>query len=76
MILAFFFFFFFYLQVTLFLSIKFQVNWSFGSGEKAKNIFQDGGYGGHLRFSIKMILVSFVLQVTRILPAKTIGLGL
>ena len=34
------------LQVTPMLPIKFQVNWSFGSGKEAKNKFQDGCHGG------------------------------
>ena len=49
---------------------KFGVNWPFGSGEEAKNRFQDGGYGGHLGFPIGTILAIFDLQVTLMLPTK------
>ena len=58
------------LQVTLMLPSKFGVNWPFGSGEEAKNNFQDGGHGGHLGFPIGMILAIFDLQVTLMLPSK------
>ena len=49
---------------------KFQVNWSFDSGEEAKTYFQDDRHGGHLGFSIGMILTIFDLQVTPMLPTK------
>ena len=49
---------------------KFGVNWPFGSGEEAKNRFQDGGHGGHLGFPIGTILAIFYLQVTLMLPSK------
>ena len=55
------------LQVTLMVPSKFGVNWPFGSGEEAKNRFQDGG---HLGFPIGMILAFFDLQVTLMLPTK------
>ena len=32
--------------------------------------FQDGGHGGHLGFTIGMILAIFDLQVTQMLPTK------
>ena len=43
------------LQVTPMLPTKFKVNMPFGS-EEVKINFQDGRYGGHLGFSIGMIL--------------------
>ena len=43
------------------LPTKFQVNWPFGSGE-VKNIFLDGGHGGHLGFPIKMIFAIFIYK--------------
>ena len=49
------------------LPTKYPVNLPFGSGEEAKNNFQDGGYLG---FPISMILAIFVLQVTPMLPNK------
>ena len=49
---------------------QFQVNWPFGSGEKAKIDFQDGRNSGHLGFQIGMILAIFDLQVTQMLPTK------
>ena len=52
------------------LPTKFKVNWPLGSGEEAKNIFQDGSHGGHLRFPIGTILAIFDLQVTLMLPRK------
>ena len=58
------------LQVTLMLPSKFGVNWPFGSGEKQKTDFQNGGHGGHLEFPIVMILAIFDLQVTPMLPSK------
>ena len=48
----------------------FRVNWPFGSGEEAKIYFHDGHHGGHLGFSIGMILAIFHLQVTPMLPTK------
>ena len=47
---------------------KFGVNWPFGSGEEAKNNFQDGGHGSHLGFPIGTIL-AIDLQVTSTLPS-------
>ena len=38
------------LQVTLMLPTKFQVNWPFGSGEEAKNIFKTAAMAGILNF--------------------------
>ena len=63
----------FNLQVNPMLPIKFQVNCSLGSGEKAKKKkdFQDGC---HFRFLIRMILAIFDLQVTLMLPIKSTGL--
>ena len=58
------------LQVTPILQNKSQVNWPFGSQE-AKNIFQDGGHGSQLGFTIGTILVIFDQQVTLILPTKS-----
>ena len=55
-------------QVTPMLSIKFQVNWPFGLGEKAKN--SSSRYGGHLGFPIGTILAIFDLQVTPMLSTK------
>ena len=49
------------------LPTKFQVNWPFGSGEEAKTDFQDGG---HLEFSIRLILAIFDLQFTLMIPTK------
>ena len=45
---------------------KFQVNWSFSSGEETKIDFQDG----HLGFQIGMILAIYDLKVTQKLPTK------
>ena len=47
---------------------------SVGISVQEKNLkihFQDGGCGGHLRFSIRMILAIFDLQVTVMLPTKS-----
>ena len=38
--------------------------------EKRKIDFQDAGHGGHLGFSIGMILLIFYLQVTLLLSTK------
>ena len=38
--------------------------------KKPKLDFQDGRQGGHLGFSILMILAIFYLQVTQMLPTK------
>ena len=38
--------------------------------KKGKIDFQDGHYGGHLRFPIRIILAIFDLQITSMLPAK------
>ena len=38
--------------------------------EKRKIDFQDGGHGGHLGFPISMILATFDLQITLMLPRK------
>ena len=51
------------------LSTTFQVSW-LASGEKAKNIFHNGGYCGHLGFSIGTLLAIFDLQVTPMLPTE------
>ena len=40
--------------------------------KKLKMDFQDGHYAGHLRFSIRMVLAIFDLQVTLILPTKVL----
>ena len=50
--------------------------WPFGSGDEAKNIFQDGRCSGHFGFPIGPILPIFDLQVTEcFLPSfKSIGL--
>ena len=58
------------LQVTLMLSIKFQVNWPLGSGEEENNRIQDGHHGLHLGFLITKILAIFDPQVTPMLPNK------
>ena len=52
------------------LPTKFRVNWPFGSGEEAKNNFQDGCHGGHLGYPIGKILAIFDLQVTPMSPNK------
>ena len=49
------------------LPTKFRVNWHLGLGSEAKNRFQDGG---HLGFTISMILAIIDLQVTPMLPSK------
>ena len=38
--------------------------------KKRKIYFQDGGYGGHLGFRIRMILTIFALQNIHMLPTK------
>ena len=38
--------------------------------EKQKTDFQDGRHGGHLGFPIGMILATFALPVTLMLPSK------
>ena len=38
--------------------------------KKRKIDFQDGGHGGHLGFTIEMLLAIFDLQVTPMLPIK------
>ena len=48
---------------------KFQVNWSFSSGE-VKIGFQDGSHGAHIGFPIGMIFDIFDLQATPMLPIK------
>ena len=53
------------------LPIKFQDNNGLLFQETKRKIdFQDGGYGGHLGFLIGMILASFALQDTPMLPTK------
>ena len=55
------------------LPTKFQVNWSFGSGEGAKKKkieFQDYRYGGYLGFPIGTILAIFDLKITPLLLTK------
>ena len=52
---------------------KFQVNWPFSSGEKAKIDFQDGRHGGLLEFPKRKIFAIFDLQVTLMLPTKLQG---
>ena len=52
------------------LSTKFLVIWPFSKGEEAQIDFQDSSKGGHLGFQIGMILATFDLQVTPILPTK------
>ena len=52
------------------LPTKIQINWPFGSGEKPKIDFQDGGLSGHLGFPIEKMLAIFDLQVTALLPTK------
>ena len=42
----------------------------FGSGEVAKNNFQDGGHGSHLGFPIETILAIFDLQLIPMLPTR------
>ena len=49
---------------------KFGVNWPSVQEEKQKIDFQDGRHGGHLGFTIGMILAIFDLQVTPMLPSK------
>ena len=46
------------LQVVPILPTKVQVNWPFGSEEGVQNRFQNGG---HLGFSIRMILAFFFI---------------
>ena len=62
------------LQVILMFSTKFRVNWLLGLGEEAKNRFSRWtpwrNFGGHLGFSIGMILDIFDVQVTPMLPTK------
>ena len=62
----------FKLKVTLMLPAKFQVNWTFDSGNKGeKNIFSRWSpHGGHHGFLIGTILGSFDLQVIPMLPTK------
>ena len=52
------------------LPTKFQDNWPFSSGEKAKKDFQAGGHCGHHGFLNRTILAIFDLQVTTMLPTK------
>ena len=65
------------------LPTKFHVNWSFSSGEEAKDRFKHGGHlgfpiqtiidfqgGRHLGFLIGRILAIFDLQVSLMLPTK------
>ena len=49
---------------------KFGVNWPSVQEKKQKIDFQDGRHGGHLGFQIGMILATFDLQVTLMLPSK------
>ena len=55
----------FNLQVTHILPTKFQVNWPFGSGEEAKNIFSRWPSRRHLGFPIAPSLAIFDPQVAR-----------
>ena len=55
------------LQVTLMLSIKFQVIGLLVQ-KKRKIDFQDGLHGNHLGFTIRTILAIFDQQVTPMLP--------
>ena len=52
------------------LPTEFQVIWLLGLGEEATKDFQDGNHGDHLGFPINMILATFDLQVTLMLPTK------
>ena len=52
------------------LPTKFQVNWSFGSGEEAKIDLNDDCQCSHLGFMIGKILAIFDLQITGMLPTK------
>ena len=54
----------------LMLPTKFRVKWLLGLGEEAKIDFLDSRHGGHLRFTIGMILAMFDLQVTQMHPTK------
>ena len=54
-------------QVAPILPTTLRVNWRFGSGEKFKTDFQNGGHGGHVGFLIRPI---FARQVTTILTTK------
>ena len=59
------------------LPTKFQVNWLFRLGEetKKKKDFQDGHQGGHLGLPISMVLATFDLQYTLMLPTESVGLS-
>ena len=61
---------FFDLQTSSMILTKFQVNWSFGSGEDAKIDFQDGHHG------IRTILAIFDLLVASMLPPSFESIGL
>ena len=56
--------------VTPMLPTKFQVSWSFGSGEEVKINFQDGR---HLEFLIRLILATFHLPQCFLLSFKSVG---
>ena len=57
------------IQVTSMLPTKFQVNWSFSSGEEVKSRFPRC-HGGHLGFQIGTILAIFDQRVTPMLPTQ------
>ena len=52
------------------LSTKFQVIGLSVQEKKRKIDFWDSGHGGHIRFPIGMILDTFYLQLTLMLPTK------
>ena len=54
------------------LPTKFQVNWLLGLGEDVKNRFSRCHHSGHLGFPISMILAIFDLQVTLMLPTRSL----
>ena len=59
----------FNLQVTVMLSIKFQVNWLLVKEGKRKRNFQDGGHGDHIGFSIGTILTLIYKSPKCFLPS-------
>ena len=61
---------FFIYKIAQILPTKFRVDWPTVQKKKRKIYFQEGGHGGHLRFPIGIILVTFDLQVNPILPTK------
>ena len=52
------------------LHIKFQRNWSAGSGEDFRRVFTIYGHGGHLGHMTSIILINFHFHVPKSVHSK------